>query len=134
MFESVRKSATRLISRVRQMKIRESNVTDPAQHHEGVLGVDVAKELPAVIPATRFTVVAFSVALLATGVVVLLPTVPQAMTQWAAILGFTLAWAAISQGVYRGKLNWLSGTCLVALRWWIWTFVPVTAIGLLFGS
>lgn len=118
------------------MRIREANLTDSAQrNHEGILGVDIAKELDAaVIPATRFTVAAFFVAILATGVAVLLPTAPQAITQWAAILGFTLAWAAISQGVYRGKPNWMSGTCLAALKWWTWTFVPVTAIGLLFGS
>lgn len=132
---SMHDETRKLVTRLRGMRLQPP--TDPTVDQgtrKSVIGVDIAKEVATVIPATRFTLVAFIVALVATGVAVLLPDTPKAMTQWAAILGFTLAWAAISQGVYRGKPNWLNGTCLAALKWWTWTFVPVAVIGLLFGS
>ncbi|MGH3963632.1 MAG: hypothetical protein ACRDRY_10315 [Pseudonocardiaceae bacterium] len=126
----------KLVSRVRTMKLRAPVEAEAPtlKKRESVEGRDVTEGLLSVIQATRFTLVAFLVALLATGVAVLLPATPRAMTQWAAILGFILAWAAISRGIYQKKEDWLGGTCLAALKWWAWTFVPVAAVGLVFGS
>jgi hypothetical protein len=91
----------------------------------------VAEGLLSVARATRFTVNAFLAALFATGIAELPPATPKAMVQWGAILGFVLAWAAISKGVYQRKDDWLGGTCLAALTWW--AFVPVALVGLIIG-
>jgi hypothetical protein len=120
--------------RLRTMRLHAPTEEEVAlEKRASVEGVDVAEVMASVVQACRFTLYAFGVALVATGVAALLPETPRAMVQWTAILGFVLAWAAIRNGVYQRKEEWLGGTCLAALKWWAWAFVPVAAVGLVIG-
>lgn len=118
------------------MRLREPAEVSPAKERRaGIQGVEVAEGLSTVVSATQFTLGAFLGAILGTGVAMLLdgyPT-PKAIVQWVAVLGFVLAWAAISRGVYHRKPDWLSSTCLTTVKWWAMVFVPVAAVALLFG-
>lgn len=93
MLPSVRAEARKLVSRLRRMRLRVPDTTDrPQDQLKSILGIDVAKELRSVIPATRFTLVAFLVALLATGIAVLLPTIPRRWHSGAR------SWRSFSRG------------------------------------
>lgn len=130
-------SLVAIVRRLLSMRLRTPASVDQTQErHEETHGFEVAEGMATVVPATQFTLGAFLVALLGTGVSVLLnayPT-PKAIVQWVAVLGFVLAWAAISRGVYHRRPDWLSSTCLVTAKWWATLFVPVAAATLLFGS
>ncbi|NKY86366.1 hypothetical protein [Nocardia veterana] len=56
----------------------------------------------------------------------------QSILQYVATLGFVLAWAATSAGVYSRSETWLKGACLKALKWWAGIFVPVALLNLAF--
>lgn len=94
---------------------------------------NVADGLLAVVQATRFATIIFFLALGLTGISVLLHGNFRAVAQWAATLGFVLAWAAVSSGVYHKSDDWLFGACLKNLKWWTIIFVPVGILNLVFA-
>ncbi len=94
---------------------------------------DVTEGLLAVVHATRFATITFFIALGATGLSILLHGNLQATVQWVATLGFVLAWAAVSSGIYQKNDGWFSGACLKSLKWWAVIFVPVAALNLAFA-
>ncbi|MGH3865280.1 MAG: hypothetical protein ACRDQ4_03915 [Pseudonocardiaceae bacterium] len=58
---------------------------------------------------------------------------PRSVAQWVATLGFVLAWAAVSSGVYQKSDAWLYGACAKSLKWWGILFVPVAILNLVFA-
>ncbi len=56
----------------------------------------------------------------------------QTVLQYVATLGFVLAWAATSAGLYGRSETWLKGACLKSLKWWAGIFVPVGLLNLAF--
>ncbi|MGH3851370.1 MAG: hypothetical protein ACRDR6_20195 [Pseudonocardiaceae bacterium] len=62
----------------------------------------------------------------------LLHDAPRSATQWVATLGFVLAWAAVSSGIYHKNEEWLSGAWMKNLKWWGFLFVPVAILNLVF--
>ncbi len=109
------------------------DVTPPAVFAEIVEAKDnVAEGLPTVVGATRFATAIFFLALAATGVSILLHGNFRSAAQWAATLGFVLAWAAVSSGIYHKSYDWLFGACSKGLRWWATIFVPVAILNLVF--
>lgn len=54
----------------------------------------------------------------------------QTAMQYLSTLGFVLAWAATSAGIYSRSAQWLKDTCLKAVKWWAFIFVPVAVINL----
>jgi hypothetical protein len=94
---------------------------------------DVTEGLLSVVQATRFATIAFFCALGATGLSIFLHDNLRAVVQWVATLGFVLAWAAVSVGIYQKNNDWLSGACLKSLKWWAIIFVPVAALNLVFA-
>ncbi len=118
------------------MRLRTPVKSNPAQEiRAGIQGVEVAEGLSTVVSATQFTLGAFLVAILGTGAAMLLDGYPtaKAIVQWVAVLGFVLAWAAISRGVYYRRSDWLSSTCFTTVKWWAMVFVPVAAVAMIFG-
>jgi len=101
---------------------------DSVLHHDIVL----AENLLSVVHATRFALGTIIVAVIVTIISTLLSGISQAILQWVATLAFVLAWAATSAGIYNKRTTWLNGTCLIALKWWAFIFVPVAAVNLLF--
>jgi hypothetical protein len=94
---------------------------------------NVTEGLLSVIQATRFASIIFFLALRVTGISVLLHGNFRAAAQWTATLGFVLAWAAVSSGVYYKSGDWLFGACLKNLKWWTIIFVPVGILNLVFA-
>ncbi|MGH3833269.1 MAG: hypothetical protein ACRDRS_23010 [Pseudonocardiaceae bacterium] len=85
-----------------------------------------------IVQATRFATVAFFFALLATLISAFLHDAPRSAAQWVATLGFVLAWAAVSSGIYHKREDWLPGTLAKNLKWWALFFVPVAILNLVF--
>lgn len=94
----------------------------------------VAPELSIVIQATRLTAGAAFVGISVTILAILLSGLSKAITQWIATLAFVLAWAAVNAGVYNRRADWFGGTCVKALKWWSFVFVPVAIINLAFSA
>lgn len=92
----------------------------------------VAEGILSVVQATQFATVAFFFALLVTLISVFLHATRRSVAQWVATLGFVLAWAAVSSGVYHKSNEWLFGTCVKSLKWWGFFFVPVAILNLVF--
>ncbi|GLY38266.1 hypothetical protein Amsp01_042900 [Amycolatopsis sp. NBRC 101858] len=118
-------------------RIRQARIKRPADRAQvGVrtdfVRTDVAEGLERVVAATRFAMVAFVAAIVLTGVAVLLDGAPQTVLQYLATLGFVLAWAATSSGIYGRSELWLRGACLKGLKWWFFIFVPVGVLNLVF--
>lgn len=93
---------------------------------------DVAEGLERVIRATQFATTAFCAATATTLLGALLEGAPETILHYLATLGFVLAWAATSAGIYARSETWLRHTCLKALKWWLSIFVPVGVLNLLF--
>ncbi|WP_146102141.1 hypothetical protein [Nocardia nova] len=93
---------------------------------------DIAKGLNQVVRATQFATIAFCVAIVFTITAILLRDTAQTVFQYVATLGFVLAWAATSAGVYGRSETWLKGACLKSLKWWAGIFVPVGLLNLAF--
>lgn len=93
---------------------------------------DIADGLERIVRATQFATGAFCAALVLTLIAVPLDGLVQTVFQYLATLGFVLAWAATSSGIYGRQETWLRGACLKSLRWWAWIFVPVGLLNLLF--
>ncbi|MGW0356247.1 hypothetical protein ACWDXV_18770 [Nocardia nova] len=93
---------------------------------------DIAKGLNQVVRATQFATIAFCVAIVFTITAILLRDTAQTVLQYVATLGFVLAWAATSAGVYGRSETWLKGACLKSLKWWAGIFVPVGLLNLAF--
>ena len=83
--------------------------------------------------ATQFATIAFGTGLVLTLIAILLRGYPQTALQYAATLGFVLAWAAISSGAYQRQDTWLRGACMKTVKWWAMIFVPVGVINLFFA-
>lgn len=117
-------------------RIRQARLKEPADSWEqgrtASARTDVAEGLERVVAATRFAMVAFIVAIALTAVAVLLDGAPQTVLQYLATLGFVLAWAATSSGIYSRSENWLRGACVKSLKWWSFIFVPVGVLNLVF--
>lgn len=94
---------------------------------------DVAEGLLSVVQATRFATIAFFSALGVTGLSILLHGNLRAVAQWVATLGFVLAWASVSAGIYQREYDWFYGACFKCLKWWVIIFVPVAALNLIFA-
>ncbi len=94
---------------------------------------NVAEGLVSVVQATRFATAIFFLALGLTGLSILVHGNFRAMAQWAATLGFVIAWAAVSAGIYQKNDDWLSGACFKSLKWWGIIFVPVGILNLVFA-
>jgi hypothetical protein len=92
----------------------------------------VADRLSVVVHASRFASAVFCLGLLLTLVSIMVNGLVQAALQYLATLGFVLAWAATSAGIYQRRGEWLQGTCIKALKWWGYIFVPVGAANLFF--
>ncbi|MGH3721458.1 MAG: hypothetical protein ACRDRI_21940 [Pseudonocardiaceae bacterium] len=92
----------------------------------------VTEGILAVVHATQFAAITFFIALGATGLSILMHGNFRTVTQWMATLGFVLAWAAASSGIYQKNDGWFSGACLKSLKWWATIFVPVAIINLIF--
>ncbi|WIX75054.1 hypothetical protein QRX50_26260 [Amycolatopsis carbonis] len=93
---------------------------------------DVAAGLERVVAATRFAMVAFVAAIVLTGVSIVVSGAAQTVLQYLATLGFVLAWATTSSGVYGRSETWLRGACLKSLKWWFFIFAPVGVLNLVF--
>jgi hypothetical protein len=101
------------------MRFRVSNRASPVTTAASVgiteMKNSVAEGLLSVVQATQFATVTFGFALLTTLISVFLRAAPQPAAQWVATLGFVLAWAAVSSGVYQKSDEWLYGTCTKSL-------------------
>jgi len=127
--------------RLRQMRLRNRSagpvgVTD--DHGAGTVfsasvRADIAEGLHGVVRATQFATIAFGTGLVLTLIAILLRGYPQTALQYAATLGFVLAWAAISSGAYQRQDTWLRGACMKTVKWWAMIFVPVGVINLFFA-
>ena len=129
-----------LVVRLGRMRLRDPSdiYSDmPEDRSSGIQGVHVAEGLPLVIMATRFTLISTIVALLLTGIAtiqfVARNDTARSVLQWVATLGFILAWAFVSRGVYHRRSNWLGSSVRSGLKWWLLTFVPVAATSLVLG-
>ncbi|MGK3204330.1 hypothetical protein [Amycolatopsis sp. MEPSY49] len=118
--------------RIRQARLKEPADARQAEVEPGSTRTDVAEGLVRVVAATRFAMTAFVSAIVLTGVAVLLDGAPQTILQYLATLGFVLAWAATSSGIYSRSETWLRGACLKSLKWWSFIFVPVGVLNLVF--
>lgn len=118
--------------RLRQARIRQ--LPDGLVPEVEIVGVrkDIAEGLAHVVAATRFATAAFATAILLTALAVLLDGTSQTVLQYLATLGFVLAWAATSSGIYGRSETWLRGACLKGLKWWLLIFAPVGILNLLF--
>lgn len=126
-------------------RLREARLRTPAPPVEAVRAdplsfepiatrrrTDIAKGLEQVVRATQFATLAFCIAIVFTIVAILTRDTAQSILQYVATLGFVLAWAATSAGVYSRSETWLKGACLKALKWWAGIFVPVALLNLAF--
>ncbi|WP_432845384.1 hypothetical protein ACQPXB_30980 [Amycolatopsis sp. CA-161197] len=118
--------------RIRQARIKRPAGSQRVEVRPGDVRTDVAAGLERVVAATRFAMVAFVAAIVLTGVAVLVSGAAQTVLQYLATLGFVLAWAATSSGIYSRSETWLRGACLKGLKWWFFTFVPVAVLNLVF--
>jgi hypothetical protein len=118
--------------RFRGVSNKASPVTTAASVGITEMKNSVAEGLLSVIQATQFATVTFGFALLTTLISVFLRAAPQSAAQWVATLGFVLAWAAVSSGVYQKSDEWLYGACAKSLKWWGFFFVPVAILNLFF--
>ena len=128
--------AARIRRRLSGIRFREvsSEFSVVTETHAGFIEIkdDVAQGSLSVVQATQFATAAFFCALLATLISVFLHGAPRSAAQWVATLGFVLAWAAVSAGVYQKREDWLSGTLTKNLKWWALFFVPVAILNLIF--
>jgi hypothetical protein len=123
----------RTCRRLAKMRFRSvPNVTTESTADIADMKDNVAEGLSSVVHATRFATVIFFLALGATGISKLLHGNFRAAVEWVATLGFVLAWAAVSSGIYCKSDDWLIGACLKNLKWWAIIFVPVAILNLVF--
>jgi hypothetical protein len=127
--------ATALYQRIRAARLREPApaVAEVETMRPGAR-TDIAEGLERVVQATRFATATFCVAIVCTLISVLLDGMPQTIFQYVATLGFVLAWAATSSGIYARSETWLKGACLKGVKWWAGIFVPVGLLNLLFTA
>lgn len=92
----------------------------------------LADKLDIVSAATRFAAVSFGAGLLLTLVSVVVSDIWVPVAQWLATLGFVVAWAAISSGVYLREELWLGRACMKSFKWWAYIFVPVAVLNIAF--
>lgn len=93
---------------------------------------DVAQGLPIVVEASRFAAIIFLAALVLTVVSIPMSGYVNMAFQYAATLGFALAWAATRSGIYHRDPAWFIGACRKSLQWWFGIFVPVAVLNLFF--
>ncbi len=124
--------------RLRQARLRGSSTPEavPAAESEQPAAprTDIARGLEQVVRATQFATVAFCAAIALSIVALFGHGNARTIIQYIATLGFVLAWAATSSGIYSRDPNWLRGACRKSLRWWAGIFVPVALINLVFTA
>lgn len=130
----------RMYERLRQMRLSNRSIDpatmaptvgDEASELEGARR-DIAAGLSGVVQSTQFATAAFALALALSSLAILLVGTAQTVVQYLSVLGFVLAWAAISSGTYHRSTAWFRGACLKALKWWAVIFVPVGVLNLFF--
>ncbi|WP_154676110.1 hypothetical protein [Amycolatopsis benzoatilytica] len=117
---------------VKGARLKKSAAGDHSEAAPGSARTDVAQGLDRVVSATRFAMGSFVTAIALTGIAVLVDGAAQTVLQYLATLGFVLAWAATSAGIYSRSEAWLKGACLKSLKWWFSIFVPVGVLNLVF--
>ncbi|WP_282781947.1 MULTISPECIES: hypothetical protein [unclassified Nocardia] len=105
---------------------------DPSRRSSAATRTDLAEGLDRVVRATQFATGAFGVAIVITLIAVALSGNVATYAQYVATLGFVLAWAATSSGIYERNPNWFTVTCRKAVRWWALFFVPVALVNLFY--
>ncbi|WP_156365214.1 hypothetical protein [Sciscionella sediminilitoris] len=115
-------------------RIRDARLANPGKSDSSAPVVSenspIAKGLDITVQATRFAVVTAFVAIALTIASIMAGGMVQTTMQYLSTLGFVLAWAATSAGIYSRSAQWLRDTCLKSVKWWAFVFVPVAVINL----